>query len=493
MKIAHMIAAVLAVIAALLVLCLYGLDLGEGSIWNTDDALYGHLVRHMVAEQRWSILAWFDYELGNAYPLGIGYMAAVARLAGTEPFGLRLPALLAAFATLLLLASVRGDRGDRTGGLVAAGLIATQPLFFVLSQRVLHDALLGALCLAALFSYHHARTSERSTFFYLGAGLLCGLASLTKMGAGLLPLAVIALEVLLFDRTRLRRGALWAGALLALGLPVAWFARSGQLGLIAASLAHRFSTDLAGHGAPTAVPEVAGPLGTGTLPTILAQGPPGVVLLALGVAGALLALRRRGPLDRLLLVWSMVTALVLGVMSTYLTHYALQLMLPLSLLGGGAVAAVLRARPLLEPIPAALVIGLLFYPAQQVHFARHADDRVAQLAQRQAQSAPDSLLCTVDLYHAASVFYADRAVAYLTEDEASRRILRRTFGERTVPELAQGELGEKLSAAPAFSCLVTRRRLPTLLTTLRGPYVVIEPEAALLGPEVVLLERTSRP
>ena len=469
----------LALLAALLLLLLYAVDLGAGSVWNTDDALYAYLVRKMAHARSFTIPPWFDYDLGAAYPFGVGYMAAVARVFGADVAGLRASALLAALLGLLALPWLARGRA----GWLAAGLLAVQPLAFLLSQRVLHDQLLCALTIAAMSAYHRGREPGHGAHL-VGAGVACALASLTKMGAGLLPLAAIGLDVVLFERRLLRRGATWAGAAVAVAAPVAWFALHGELRGIAGALEHRVTVELAGHGAAAArIP------GAATISTILAGGPPAYAVLGLAAVGAVVGARRRLPLARLALAWLATVALALAVMRTYLPQYALAVLPPLAVLAGIALDAAITARPWAGPAAALLVVALLPWPAGQAFGARHADDRVAQLAARQARAAPGALLCTVDLYHAASVLAADRAVLYLTEDARSRAILHRTFGEETVPTLAPGDVAARLDAAPSVSCLLSRARLRELAPSLRGAYATIEPDPARLGPDVVLLER----
>jgi hypothetical protein len=162
---------------------------------------------------------------------------------------------------------------------------------------------------------------------------------------------------------------------------------------------------------------------------------------------------------------------------------------PFALLAGTAVARAVERGPALS-VPA-LILGLLgLLPLAPIaELAHSADDRVAALGALQAETRPGTLLCTIDVYHAAPTYYAGRSVAYFTEDERSLRILRRTFGEATVPTLAPGDIVQRLDAAEAFACIVPAPAAGALAGQLRGPLEVVTPNPALLGPDVVLLRR----
>ncbi len=475
--------ALAAFFALALVVLMFG-DLGAGSLWNSDDALYAHVVREMVASGSATPPPWFDYGLADAYPLGVRYIAAVASIAGLTPFGLRLGAALAALGSLVALGAF--GRAERRGafGVVVLG---TQPIFYLLSQRVLHDALLAFWTTLAIVAYAEARTRQKPALWHALLGGSCALASLTKMYAGLLPLAVVALDALVSDRGRWRR----ADFVLALGgaalVPTAWFLAAGTLDAIVSDLWNRFAGGLEGHGA-AAAPDGA-PEATGALGYVLEQGGAGLVLVVLAAAGALVAGRRRDPIDRIALTWALVAATVLGLMQTALVTYALVALVPFALLGGTAVARAVERMPgLAAPALALGVVGL--WPLAPVaELAHSADDRVAALGALQADAPAGTLLCTIDVYHAAPTYYAGRNVAYFTEDERSLRILRRTFGEATVPTLAPGEIVQRLDAAEAFACIVPAPAAGALAQQLRGPIEAVAPNPTLRGPDVVLMVR----
>jgi 4-amino-4-deoxy-L-arabinose transferase-like glycosyltransferase len=460
---------------------LYCYGLGDGSIWNTDDALYGHVVREMVESHRFTLPQWFDYDLAGAYPLGVSWMALIARVTGPSLLGLQVAAVLAAFACFVALARL----GGRVG-LYAGAMLVVQPLFFLFSQRVMHDCLLAALTVAAVALYHRA---EGRASYLVGAGAACAAASLVKIGAGLLPLGILGLHAILFSRPLLRRPALWTAILIAIGAPLGWLAIHGSVGPIVGSFFRRVFVGFEGHG-PAGGAEEGPSVAAGSLAaTLLGSGMVTQILVALGAAGSIVAARRRDALDHLALVWWAVAAGAIASMRTYLPQYAIQVLLPTCLLAGIAVDAALRRVPWAEPLAAAGLLAAMASTAPLFDYAHHADDRIAVLARLQAARASDTLLCTIDVYHAASVFYTARKVVYLTEHERARRILRRVFGEDTVPTVQAGELPRVLDRAPGVSCIVARAAVGPLLARLDGSYRIVEASAAVLGPDVVLLER----
>jgi 4-amino-4-deoxy-L-arabinose transferase-like glycosyltransferase len=470
----------IALLALVLSALVFG-DLGGGSLWNTDDALYANVVRQMIRRHSLRPSPWFDYDIAQAYPLGVRWMAMVARLCGDGLFGLRLPAALAGFATALALGLLGGPAGA-----AAAGLWLVQPLVHLFSQRVMHDMLLAALTAGALAFYHHAEP-RRSRL--LLAGLLCGLASLVKAWAGGIALATLALDLLASRRAWLRRPSAWGGLLLALGLPTLWFAAAGQLSAMTTSMSQRLLVGLPGHG-PAAVAASGGAVAPGALSTIATQGPAGWLLLVLALAGITLALRRRDALDRLLLAWLAVGLLIALGTRTFVVQYALVALLPLCAIAGGALDGLARRLGAWRPAALALLLLALCAPLIGVgQLARHADDRIAALGALQQQATADALVCTIDSYHASPAFYAERRVQYLTEGPPSLAILRRVFGELTVPTLRPGELAARLDAAPAVSCIVPRARLAELRPQLHAAYATNTPPDDLPGADVVLLQR----
>jgi hypothetical protein len=244
------------------------------------------------------------------------------------------------------------------------------------------------------------------------------------------------------------------------------------------SMYGRFFVGLEGHGPAVVEPNA---IVRGAWATIAGQGPAAWLVLALALVGIVVTARERDPRARTFVVWLTVASIVLFVTKTFLPQYALVVLLPLCAVAGVGAGKALELARGWGPLIAATIALALCAPLVEVDaLAHHADDDVAQLTRRQAAAPVDALVCTVDLYHAASAFEGDRLVLYLTEDERSRRILRRTFGEPTVPTLNVGDIATRLDRAPHVACLMTRDRLAMLASQLHGSYGMEPLEGALV-------------
>jgi 4-amino-4-deoxy-L-arabinose transferase-like glycosyltransferase len=140
-------------------------------------------------------------------PPGFFWAGAVAiRLFGSTPWAARLPAALAAALTLLLLGWAARRLPPRTA-LLALGLLATAPLFAILSAYVIFDIPL-TLCVTALWVLL-AEEVER------GPGTLRRAAMFAAVAAGVLIKGPVMLAWAL-------GGSLGAAILLRAGTPLRW-------------------------------------------------------------------------------------------------------------------------------------------------------------------------------------------------------------------------------------------------------------------------------
>jgi 4-amino-4-deoxy-L-arabinose transferase-like glycosyltransferase len=463
------------------VLFVGGLD--QGSLWNSDDALYGYVVRQILETGDFGS-TWFDYDVAKAYPLGMAWMTAVAWPLGATEASLRASSALACIGCLALFFLISSRSKSSIGAPCAAiVLLAGQPLFFIISQRVLHDGLMLMMFTAAMGSHLRAGATSRPAW-RVASGVFCGLASLVKVGTGLLPLGVILLDLLIADRESLKRGWTWLGLAAALVIPLGYLAAISSIGDFYAAIYQRIFIGLPGHGSGSSDT-------LGFLSLVVDQGFQGIVVLTLASVGLVLVFRRRTATLRLLALWVAAAGVALAVIRTSLPQYSVMLLLPAALLAGEAIGlAELKVQQLRFVMP---VVGLLFVTsaALETTWVPHLDDQVAELARVQAREPEDTYLCTIDFYHASPVFYADRKVEYLTESPRALEILRRTFGEATVPTLTPGSLVSRLNARPRYACITNRHLLDRLLGQL-DQVEVIEPDPTLMGPDVVLIRRGSR-
>lgn len=164
-------------------------------------------------------------------PPALFALAAVAiRAFGPQPFAPRLPAVLAALVTLLLLvrASVRLEPEGHA--VRTAALAAAAPLFAIISAYVIFDMPLTA-CVTAVWTLlalelEHGVDRRRRAVMFLAVGL-----GILVKGPVMLAWSLggsLAAAVLLRDRSPLRWLGWGPGWLLALGLPGVWFAAAVQ-------------------------------------------------------------------------------------------------------------------------------------------------------------------------------------------------------------------------------------------------------------------------
>src|SRR5205823_4085477 len=153
-------------------------------------------------------------------PPALFALAAVAiRALGHRPLAVRLPAILAALATLALLARAALDLDGEPHAWRAAALAAAAPLFAVIGAYVIFDMPLAA-CVTAVWTLLarelEAGVSVRRRF---GMFLAVGLGVLFKgpvMLAWALGGSAVA-ALLLRDAAALRWLGFWPGWLVALG------------------------------------------------------------------------------------------------------------------------------------------------------------------------------------------------------------------------------------------------------------------------------------
>ncbi len=173
----------------------------------------------------------------NKPPLIYWLQAASFTLLGVNETAARVPSLLAAIGTILLVALWAKRRLPAGSAAPAAMALATTPLFFACARIGITDMLLTLWITAALILWHEAigtpdRVTRRPIAF--AASLACGLAVLTKGPVGmLLPAVVIGLTAAVARRpgmiTLRGAGTAAAGILMVVG---PWAsALAGRIGL----------------------------------------------------------------------------------------------------------------------------------------------------------------------------------------------------------------------------------------------------------------------
>ncbi len=212
----------LCLLALLLVAAAWrGIQLFQPSLTTGDEALVALRARGLLEQGHGWTPHWNGAPDVHKPPLYFWLVAAGYKLWGMHLAAVRAPSL-AAYLAVLALTFVLGRRvaGD-WAGLLAALLTALHPTMALQASMGMMDSLLIALTLGG--AWFLLRTADDPRFF-LGWGLCCGLALLTK-GPGAVPILPISLlYLLLARRAAFRQPWLYislAGGLLLAGI---WFA-----------------------------------------------------------------------------------------------------------------------------------------------------------------------------------------------------------------------------------------------------------------------------
>lgn len=204
-----------AVVAALVILP----RLGDQSLANWDEAIYGVLTRELLSDLGLTLhyggRPWFEKP-----PLAFWLMAASSSVFGLTEFALRLPSALFGIAAFVLQYLAGRRLANRTGGVLAVVLLLGVPQFIAYSRLAMTDVPLAALGMLSvvLLLYANGRSS-----LIMAAGAAFGLAILTKSAAaflflpGLLAIA-IAQHGLGFFRSR----EIWLAPTAAIAVALPW-------------------------------------------------------------------------------------------------------------------------------------------------------------------------------------------------------------------------------------------------------------------------------
>jgi 4-amino-4-deoxy-L-arabinose transferase-like glycosyltransferase len=135
---------------------------GAVGLWDPWESHYGEVAREMIArndyvhpywESSWffskpPLTMWMDV-LGMAL---VGTNRTTGKLALYTEWGMRMPFVLVVLASLALLAVALGRTVNRRVGLASTVVLATMPLFFLVTRQVVTDTPFVACLIAAMAS-----------------------------------------------------------------------------------------------------------------------------------------------------------------------------------------------------------------------------------------------------------------------------------------------------------------------------------------------------
>jgi 4-amino-4-deoxy-L-arabinose transferase-like glycosyltransferase len=318
-----------------LVCVLYLGRIGGFVLQDPDEGRYAEIPREMVEVGDWTTPHLNYVKYFEKPPLLYWLIALSYETFGTSEWSARLISALAALATLVIVYRLGLALFGRRAALLAAGVLATSPLFFVLSQVVLIDGLLTTCFTATMAALLMAHRAEDKARWCGVVAVAAALGVLAKGPVALVLPGAIGLAFLLWERDFATLRALLRPAPIATFavLAVPWFVlvsiRNPEFPYLFFVREHleRFATDQVGHpeGPFYFVPVMLWAL----LPWTLL-----VVVLATRSEGRAAAREIAGDARRFLVFWAVGVFAFFSSSSSKLPPYIMPAIPPLALLAG---------------------------------------------------------------------------------------------------------------------------------------------------------------
>ncbi len=195
--------------------------LGNGSLWDWDEAIYASVAKAMLHGGDWLSL-----HMNGAYwpekpPLIIWLMAASFRLLGINEWAARLPSAVFGWLSVLLTYHAGKRLFNHWVGLWGALFLLANVHFLILARMAMLDVpFLFFVSLALYFIW--LGSCKRSVYYYW-AGLSTGLAVMTKGAVGLMPIPISMLYFLISARAgRLKQPAYWGMTAISILIAAPW-------------------------------------------------------------------------------------------------------------------------------------------------------------------------------------------------------------------------------------------------------------------------------
>lgn len=210
--------------ALLLGICLllFFPDLGQRSLWETDEARYAEIAREMVQSGDWVTPRLNYVKYFEKPPLAYWTVALSFKLLGVHAYAARLTP--AVFGTMtVMLAFLLGRRlWDARSGFFAGLALATCLMFFLLAKVLLVDMILCFGLVLSLWGAWSLRGGAAWGLYAFWAGCAAGFLSKGLLGLGL-PIMVVSVFAALAGEWRLLRElARLRGVALGLALCAPW-------------------------------------------------------------------------------------------------------------------------------------------------------------------------------------------------------------------------------------------------------------------------------
>lgn len=194
-------------------------NLGKGSLWDWDEAIYASVAKEMVRDG--------DYlspHLNRNYwpekpPLVIWGIAAAFRIFGVNEFSARLPIAIFGLLNVMLIYFIASRFFNHWIGLLSAMFLISCLHFLISARMAMLDVPLAFFISAALCFYWLGREKP---VFYIYTGVMIGLAVMTKSLIGFFPFLIIALHLLLTSQRPAKQPLFWTMLPIALLIAAPW-------------------------------------------------------------------------------------------------------------------------------------------------------------------------------------------------------------------------------------------------------------------------------
>ena len=218
---------------ALALVAVFGLGLGSHPLYNPDEGRYAEVPREMLATGDWVTPHLDGVKYLEKPPLMYWAVAVCLRVFGPSEWSARAPVALFGLGGVLLTYAAGRRLYGRAAGLLAAAVLATSLLYFVLARLLIIDMAVSVLIAATLFCFIlgvQEPPGARRRWLFHGLYASAALATLAKGLIGVLvPGAVMFLWLLLLNQwRRLRPFFLPTGALIFLAIAAPWHVLAAQ-------------------------------------------------------------------------------------------------------------------------------------------------------------------------------------------------------------------------------------------------------------------------
>ena len=170
------------------------LNLGQTSLIDYDEAIYGKISKNIVLTNDWITLTWKDFDTPwfEKPPLYMWSTALLFKLFGFGEFAVRFTSAFFGVMGIVFVYLFGKRLYNKTTGLISALIMLSVIQYMYYARNGMLDVTVTFFILSTIYFFYQAYTKEKSNLvFYLLAGLTLGLGVMTKSIIGLLPLVII--------------------------------------------------------------------------------------------------------------------------------------------------------------------------------------------------------------------------------------------------------------------------------------------------------------